>query len=149
MSRPAKPAHVQYYFDADVLGLAKLIATIRRDATYPGDPGGPVKGGRVRPPCTVTDRAAPDEEWIPETAKQGWLIITRDRHIQEHRAEIEAVRASSARMIALAGPEAVNTFEQLEVLMCNWRAIERKTAEAGPFIYTATRTRPLKPVPLS
>jgi hypothetical protein len=149
VNRPAKPAHVQYYFDADVLGLAKLIAAIRRDTTYPGDPGGPVKGGRVRPPCTVTDRAAPDEVWIPETAKQNWLIITRDSKIQEHRAEIEAVRVSSARMIALAGQDAVSTIEQLEVLMCNWRAIERKTAEPGPFIYTATRTRKLKLVPLS
>jgi hypothetical protein len=148
VSRPAKPAHVQYYFDADVLGLAKLIVEIRRDATYPGDPGGPVKGGRVRRPCTVTNRAAPDEEWIPETAKQNWLIITRDSKIQEHRAEIEAVRVSAARMIALAGPDAVNTFDQLEVLMCNWRAIIQKTEEPGPFIYTATRTGKLKPVPL-
>jgi hypothetical protein len=148
MTKPARPAHVQFYFDADVLGLAKLIAAIRRDATYPGDPGGTVKGGRVRPPCTVTDRAAPDEVWIPETARQNWLIITRDAAIQEHRAEIQAVRVSGARMITLAGRDAANTFDQLEVLMCNWRAIERKLDEAGPFIYTATRTGGLKTVPL-
>ena len=59
--------------------------------------------------------------WIPETARQGWLIITRDRHIQDRRAEIEAARSSGARMINLAGEEAVNTFTQLEVLMCQWR----------------------------
>jgi hypothetical protein len=148
MNKPAKPARVHFYVDADVLGLAKIIAAVRRDATYPGDPGGPVKGGRVRPPCTVTDPAADDEVWIPETARQGWLIITRDRRIQDHRAEIEAVRVSGARMITLAGRDARNTFDQLEVLMCNWRAIEGKLAEAGPFIYTATRTGGLKPVPL-
>lgn len=148
MNKPAKPARVHFYIDADVLGLAKIIAAVRRDATYPGDPGGPVKGGRVRPPCTVTDLAADDEVWIPETARQGWLIITRDRRIQDHRAEIEAVRVSGARMITLAGRDARNTFDQLEVLMCNWRAIESKLAEAGPFIYSATRTGGLKPVPL-
>jgi hypothetical protein len=148
MSKPAKPAHVQFYFDADVLGLAKIITAIRRDATYPSDPGGTVKGSRVRPPCTVTDRAAADEVWIPETARQNWLIITRDAAIQEHRAEIQAVRVSGARMVTLAGREAGNTFDQLEVLMCNWRAIERKLTEAGPFIYTATRTGGLKTVPL-
>jgi PIN like domain len=82
MSRPARPAHVQFYFDADVLGLAKIIVAIRGDATYPSDPGGVVKGGRVRPPCIITDRAADDEVWIPETARQNWLIITRDRHIR-------------------------------------------------------------------
>jgi hypothetical protein len=148
VSRPARPARVRFYFDSDVLGLAKIIADIRPDATYPGDPGGRVKGGRVRPPCTVTNRATIDEVWIPETARQNWLIITRDRRIQENRAEIEAVRVSGARMITLAGRDARNRFDQLEVLMCNWRAIERKLDEAGPFIYTATRTRPLKRVPL-
>ena len=58
---------------------------------------------------------------------------------QEHRAEIEAVRVSGARMVTLGGQEAGNTFDQLQVLMCNWRAIERKLAQVGPFIYTATR----------
>ena len=148
MSRRARQAHVRFYFDADVLGLAKIIAEVRPDTTYPGDLGGKVKGGRVRPACTVTNRAEIDEVWIPETAQQNWLIITRDRRIQEHRAEIEAVRVSGARMITLAAREARNTFDQLEVLMCNWRAIERKLDEAGPFIYTAPRARPLKRVPL-
>jgi hypothetical protein len=77
-----------------------------------------VKGGRVRNPCTITDPATLDSIWIPETARQEWLIITRDRHIQGHQAEIEAVRSSGARMINLAGDDAVGTFAQLEVLMC-------------------------------
>lgn len=57
-----------------------------------------------------------------------------------HRAEIEAVRSSGARMIALAGEEARGTWYQLEVVMCQWRAIERRTFEPGPFIYLASRT---------
>jgi PIN domain-containing protein len=148
VSRPARLASVHFYFDADVLGLAKIIADVRRDATYPGDPGGPVKGGRVRQPCTVTNPATDDEVWIQETARQGWLIITRDRRIQDNRAEIGAVRVSGARMITLAGRDAMNTFDQLELLMCNWRAIEGKLSEPGPFIYTATRTGGLNAVPL-
>ncbi len=50
-------------------------------------------------------------------------------------------------MIALAGKEATSTWAQLEVFMTQWRAIEAKTAEPGPFIYSATRTS-LRPVPL-
>ena len=141
MIRPAKPAPVQFYLDADVLGLAKILVQIRGDVTYPGDPGGKVKGGRVRPACPINDTATPDRVWIPETARQGWLIITRDRHIQEHRAEIAAVKSSGARMITLAGAEAVNTFSQLEALMCNWRQIQRLLARSGPYIYIATRTK--------
>jgi PIN like domain len=141
VSRSAKPAIVRYYVDADVLGLAKILTQIRGDVTYPGDPGGPVKGGRVRAPCTITQVDTDDEIWIPETARQGWLIITRDRHIQDHRAEIEAVRSSGARMINLAGEEAIGTFAQLEVLMCQWRRVINLLEEKGPFIYTLTRTR--------
>ncbi len=36
---PAKPATVRFYFDADVLGLAKTVAQLRSDVMYPGDPG--------------------------------------------------------------------------------------------------------------
>jgi PIN domain-containing protein len=147
VNRPAKPAPVQFYLDADVLGLAKILVQIRGDVTYPGDPGGKVKGGRVRAPCSITDRATRDDVWIPETARQGWLIITRDRHIQEHRAEISAVKASGARLVTLAGAEAVDTFHQMEALMCNWRQIMRLLDRPGPFIYIATRTT-LRELPL-
>lgn len=140
MKKPAKPAIVRYYVDADVLGLAKILTQVRSDVTYPGDPGGPVKGGRVRAPCPIADTAADDEIWIPETARRGWLIITRDRHIQEHRAEIEAVRTSGAGMVNLASDEAKDRFAQLEVLMCQWRRVEAMFDENGPFIYTITRT---------
>jgi hypothetical protein len=140
MNRPAKPAPVQFYIDADVLGLAKILVQTRADVTYPGDPGGPVKGGRIRAACTIKDTATRDSVWIPETARQGWIIITRDRRIQEHRAEIEAVRTSGARMITLAGAEAVDTFHQLEALMCNWRRILSLAGRPGPFICIVTRT---------
>ena len=36
MTTPAKLAIVRFYVDADVLGLAKILAAIRTDVTYPG-----------------------------------------------------------------------------------------------------------------
>ena len=42
MSPGQRPATVRFYFDADVLGLAKVIVSLRHDVTYPGDPGGVV-----------------------------------------------------------------------------------------------------------
>jgi hypothetical protein len=140
MIKPARPAIVSFYVDADVLGLAKVLAGIRPDVTYPGDAGGAVKGGRVRAACPITDTWTPDSVWIPECARRRWLIITRDRHIQEHRAEVHAVRANGARMVVLGGDEARDTFHQLEVIMCQWRKIEALVGQDGPFIYVATRT---------
>jgi len=57
------------------------------------------------------------------------------------------VRESGARMISLAGSEAIGTWPQLEVLMCQWRAVERAMDQPRPFIYGATRTS-LRAVPL-
>jgi hypothetical protein len=140
MTKRARPARVCYYVDADLLGLAKILVQLRSDVTYPGDPGGVVKGGRIREPCTITDPATLDYIWIPEATRQEWLIITRDRHIQDHRAEIDAVRTNGARMINLAGDDAIGTFAQLETLMCQWRRVEALIEEKGPFIYSVTRT---------
>ncbi len=139
MSASSKPATVRFYLDADVLGLAKVLVSLRPDVTYPGDPGGVVHR-RERPACMIKDCGTPDTMWIPEVARCGWLIVTRDSRIQERAAEIDAVRAHGARMIVLPSAEAGTTWAQLEVFMSQWRAIERLVEEPGPFIYSATRT---------
>ena len=48
---------VRFYVDADLLGLAKILAGARSDVTYPGDPGGVCRDRSTRPPCPVTDPA--------------------------------------------------------------------------------------------
>jgi hypothetical protein len=63
----------------------------------------------------------------------------RGRRIQEHRAEIDAVRSSSARMVNLVA-DATDRFAQMEVIMCQWRHISALLDEKGPFIYAVTRT---------
>lgn len=142
-----RPAQVRFYVDADLLGLARVLAGLRSDVTYPGDPGAVIHK-RSRPPCPITSPAVKDPEWIPEVARRSWLIITRDRHIQENRLEIAAVRDHAAKMIALTGDDARSTFAQLEVVMCRWRDIELCASEPAPFIYAATRTT-LRPIPLT
>ncbi len=122
-----------------MLGLAHQIAGLRPDATYPGDRGGVVLK-QQRQPCPITSTAVKDPVWIPQVTALGWLIITRDAKIQEHTAEIAAVRDNGARMVALGSRDARGTFDQIEVFMCQWRAIQASLDESGPFIYVATRT---------
>lgn len=146
MSR-IKPAEVRFYIDADLLGLARVLASLRHDVTYPGDPGAVIHK-RSRPPCPIASPAVKDTQWIPEVAARGWLIITRDRRIQEHRLEITAVREHRARMVALTAADAGSVFAQLEVVMCRWRDIERCVAVPPPFIYAATRSA-MRSIPLT
>lgn len=142
-----RAADVRFYFDADILGLAHIVCGLRTDCTYPGDAGMTFKG-RTRPACPITSHDTKDTIWVPEVSSRGWLIITRDSRILQHRAEIAAVKGSGARLLALSGEEARGTWDQLEVLMTRWRSIEALLSKAGPFAYTVTRTS-LKAVPLT
>jgi hypothetical protein len=146
MVRTPRPAQVRFYFDADVLGVAKVIAALRPDVTYPGDPGTTVFR-RARLPCIITDPGTLDPVWIPAVAAQGWVIITRDARIAQRPVELNAVRDSGARMVAMSGSEATSTWAQLEVVMTQWRKLEDLVTRPGPFIYTMTRTS-LRPVDL-
>jgi predicted nuclease of predicted toxin-antitoxin system len=44
---------------------------------------------------------APDEEWIPQVAERGWVILTKDKNIRRHAGEREAVVTAHARIITL------------------------------------------------
>jgi len=104
-----KTAQVRFYMDADVRGLGIVLAGLRSDVTYPGDPGAVIHK-RKRPPCPITTTDVLDEEWIPEVARQGWLIVTRDSKIAENRRELAAVRENGARMVALNQKDAATKW---------------------------------------
>ena len=135
-----RPAHVRDYFDADILGLAKVVAGLRHDVTYPGDPGGEIRK-RHRPPCPITDPSTPDLVWIPQVARNGWSIITRDRQIGAYPAERDAVIVNNAKYFAIASSEKLDTWHQLEILMNRWRDIEYLGEQPGPLMYALYRTR--------
>ena len=132
-------AQVRIYVDADILGLGKILAGLRSDVTYPGDPGAVIRK-QQRPPCPLTDPAMPDTDWIPKVASRGWLIVTRDSKISERRSEITAVRENNAKMAALNPLDTQTKWEQLEVFMTQWRQLEALINEPGPFIWRVSRT---------
>jgi PIN like domain len=95
-----RAAQVRIFVDADLLGLGKILAGLRNDVTYPGDPGAVIHK-RQRAPCPITSPDVLDTDWIPQVAAQGWLILTRDSMIIQNRNEITAVRENNAKMVAL------------------------------------------------
>lgn len=144
MDQPLRPggvksAEVRFYFDADILGLGRVLAGLRPDVTFPGDPGATLHR-RVRRPCPVLHPAVKDPVWIPEVARRGWIVVTRDRHIRDRPRQLDLVREHNARLVVLVGEEAIGTWAQLEVVMTQWRRIESLVDEPAPFIFTASRT---------
>jgi predicted nuclease of predicted toxin-antitoxin system len=46
--------------------------------------------------------AAKDEDWIPQVAGWGWVVLTKDNNIRRRPGEREAVLLSTARVITLS-----------------------------------------------
>lgn len=134
----ARPATVRFYFDADVLGVAKVVAALRYDVTYPGDPGATIHR-RIRPACPITTPAARDESWIPEVACRGWLVVTRDRHTQG-RPEIAAVRDSGTKMVTLSAADAGSIWNPTGGRDDELAELEDLASQEGPFVWRATRS---------
>src|SRR5271165_2671967 len=143
-----RAAQVRVCVDADMLGLGKILASLRNDVTYTGDPGAVIHR-RQRPPCPVTSPDVLDTDWIPEVAGRGWLIVTRDSMITQNRNEITAVRENKAKMVALNQRDAQTKWGQLEVFMTQWRRIEALISEPGPFIWRVAHRDDIDPAELA
>jgi hypothetical protein len=130
---------IRFYVDADLLGVAKILAEVRSDVTYPGDLGGLGSDGFDRPPCQVKP-GDKDVDWIPHVARAGWVIISRDRHIQHRPAERAALTNAGARMFRLDARHGLNKWQQLEIIVSQWRHFEEMIDLPGPWLYMATRT---------
>ena len=140
-----RAAQVRFYVDADILGLGKILGSLRNDVTYPGDPGAVLHKRHGHLPIANPDVL--DTDWIPDVAARGWLIVTRDSMIIQNLNEIAAIRENNAKMVALNQRDAQTKWGQLEVFMTQWRRIEALTSELGPFIWRVSRTA-MTPIPL-
>lgn len=137
----------RWYFDADSIGLGKLLAHARDDVTWPGDDGTRAKSRRSLAPCPIASPATPDIDWIPKVALLGMSIVTRDKMIQSRLSELTAVRESRAKMFAITSDGSLDRWGLLEIVVTQWRAMELQAEEPGPFICSVTRTR-LRRLPL-
>lgn len=141
-----KDAEIRFYFDADILGVGKVIATLRSDVTYPGDPGARI-GNMRRPPCPI-DPGTKDVAWLPPVAGLGWSIITRDARLLRRPGEVSAIKEHRAKVFVIASREGLRVWGQLEVLMQRWRDIESYSARRpGPFAFALTRAS-IREIPL-
>jgi hypothetical protein len=73
--------------------------------------------------------------WIPQVARAGWAIITRDRRIERRPHELQTVTENGGRLFAITSPEQLSKWGQLEILMRCWRELEEQAAAAGPFVF--------------
>lgn len=137
----------EWYFDEDVIGVAKVLTSAKLAVTWPGDSGERPSARLCQVPSPVLDAGRPDEEWIPRVARAGLPIVTRDRHILTRTVEVDAVIAAGARMFTITSAGAQSLWEQVQVIAAQWGHMQRRREQAGPYIdgITLTAARQLYP----
>ena len=80
----------------------------------------------------------PDRVWIPEVTRRGWIILTRDKHLQTRHLEWMAFLRAKARVLWFRGDRA-SDIEITEGFLAALSKIDRLTAALiPPFIIKIT-----------
>lgn len=119
---------IRFYVDADLMAVGMAMARLRKDVTYPGhaDADG------------ITQETK-DTVWLPRVGVNGWVVITKDRHIRRRPAEVAAVFQNDVRMVVITGNKNMNSWDRFRLIARSWEAIEEMTAVPGPWIMGLTQ----------
>lgn len=140
---PATTQLARWFIDENSLGVAKALAYVRGDITWPGAPGGPVPAG------------AADTTWLPVVGRAGLIVLTRDKRIRSRPLEREALLDAGVRACFLTSGGSLALFDQLRLRLRHWDDIENPVADhPAPWLASVTRTgvrifdtRPAPPTP--
>ncbi len=87
------------------------------------------------------DQDTPDEVWLEECGKRGWVAISRDARIRRRDHETESLMTHDARCLVLVGK--VKTAELAENFIAGKAKIERfLRRHEAPFIARIYRNPP-------
>ena len=109
---PAATQPARWFVDENSLGVAKALAYVRGDVTWPGAPDGPVPAG------------AADTTWLPVVGHAGLVVLTRDKRIRSRPLERQALLAHNVRACFLTSGGSLSLFEQLRLWLRYWDDIE-------------------------
>jgi hypothetical protein len=129
-SKPLEP--VTFFVDESLDSLS-VVAALR-------DAGAIVQRLTERFP-----RGTPDEVWLAEAGRNGWVVLTRDKRIRYRQLERLALQAAKVRAFVFTGGNV--TGEETGAILAG--SLDRVTkiarADAGPFIYHIGRSgRPIR-----
>lgn len=89
---------------------------------------------------------APDEAWLEVAGREGWVVLTRDKHIRRRPAELEAFQTHKVTVFVLAAGN-VSAAETAELITRLYDKIQRLAAQAQPPVMVGvTRSGISKPI---
>lgn len=87
-----------------------------------------------------TQNDVEDARWIPDIARRGWVIVTKDQNMRRRPDEIEALLTSEAIYVCLAAGN-LKGEQQAQLLLEHWRTLDGFIEQRGrgPLIVNVTR----------
>ena len=87
---------------------------------------------------------AKDEHWLPEVARRGWIVLTKDRRFHNRVLEISAIANSKAKVFKLTVGN-LQGREMAEIFVKASQKISRvASSNSAPFIATVNRSGRVK-----
>lgn len=116
-----------FFADETDLALAKLL-----DRDY----GGVVHPGHAQLP--EVPRGTDDTEWLKVVGAKSFIVITRDRGIQDKPLERQAWRDHLVRGFVLTGRLSQRTDASFSTLASNWSEIMKLVTDGrpGPWMFS-------------
>lgn len=82
---------------------------------------------------------APDTEWIPEVARRGWVLITKDKNIRRNPLERAAYEQAGLRgFVATGGDLSGKDLGEL-LVRCLDGMTRRAHKRPGPLLFAISR----------
>lgn len=84
--------------------------------------------------------AAPDEDWLREAGRRGWVVLTKDRGIRYRAPALAAIRLSAVRMFVLTAGDLQGSEMAAIFVMALSRIARVASRHPAPFIAKITKT---------
>lgn len=79
----------------------------------------------------------PDEEWLAEAGRQGWVAVSRDKKIRTRPGARQAIQDNNTGCFILTQRQNLTPWDLLKVIVPALDEVERLFAETPrPFIFT-------------
>jgi hypothetical protein len=118
---------VTFYLDADIpAAVRRAIATCRQDVLYAGGPHAPAVDTK-------------DPVWLEHAGREGWVTISRDKHIRRKPAERRAAMQHGVKLFVLTAGGNLTRWDTLDLLVRRWSDIGEVARQPGPFVCAITR----------
>ncbi len=110
------------FFDASLVGVARVLEGHVEGIVYPGHPEWPYS------------QDAPDEVWLRYVGERDWCAIFRDRRIRYRRWQRAVLEEYRVRAVVVATTKNLSIEENVALLLQPWDDIEMSLD--GPPSYT-------------